>query len=302
MELNRHAYLIVAHNNFDLLQKLIQLLDDTRNDIYLHVDKKVSNFDSRMLKVKHSNLRIYQEIKVNWGGASQVKCELFLLSEAIKEYHQYYHLISGVDLPLKTQDEIHAFFNENQGKEFVHFDSCKVTQSEINRVKYYHFLQEFCTNIKNNTLNKIVKAIKHLSIFVQKILCINRYKGNFQIQKGSNWFSITNDLAVYVVSKKSWIQNFIRFTVSSDEIFLQTLVANSSFKNKLYNNKFDNDYRACMRYIDWKRGNPYIFQSNDFDELINSSYLFARKFNPNIDAEIINKIYEHLEVSKQNGQ
>lgn len=37
-----HAYLIIAHNEFEVLQKLVGALDDPRNDIYIHFDKKVS--------------------------------------------------------------------------------------------------------------------------------------------------------------------------------------------------------------------------------------------------------------------
>ena len=36
----RHAYLILAHHHFGQLRKLISLLDDPRNDIYVHVDRK----------------------------------------------------------------------------------------------------------------------------------------------------------------------------------------------------------------------------------------------------------------------
>ena len=32
----KHAYLILAHNEFGLLQTLISCLDDPRNDIRLH--------------------------------------------------------------------------------------------------------------------------------------------------------------------------------------------------------------------------------------------------------------------------
>lgn len=37
----RHAYLIIAHNEFEVLKLLIECLDDSRNDIYIHFDKKV---------------------------------------------------------------------------------------------------------------------------------------------------------------------------------------------------------------------------------------------------------------------
>ena len=42
--MGKHAYLIIAHNNFYILKKLIALIDDERNDIYIHVDKKTKNF------------------------------------------------------------------------------------------------------------------------------------------------------------------------------------------------------------------------------------------------------------------
>lgn len=35
-----HAYCIMAHGNWEQLQMLINMLDDCRNDIYLHIDKK----------------------------------------------------------------------------------------------------------------------------------------------------------------------------------------------------------------------------------------------------------------------
>lgn len=39
---NRHAYLIMAHNQWELLLELLKALDDSRNDIYLHIDRKAS--------------------------------------------------------------------------------------------------------------------------------------------------------------------------------------------------------------------------------------------------------------------
>ena len=37
--MKKHAYLIMAHNNPYILKKLLNLIDDKRNDIYLHIDK-----------------------------------------------------------------------------------------------------------------------------------------------------------------------------------------------------------------------------------------------------------------------
>jgi len=42
--MNKHAYLIIAHGNWVILEKLLNLLDDEKNDIYLHIDAKVTDF------------------------------------------------------------------------------------------------------------------------------------------------------------------------------------------------------------------------------------------------------------------
>ena len=54
-----------------------------------------------------------------------------------------------------------------------------------------------------------------------------------------------------------------------------------------------------MRYIRWDkkgelRGSPYTFKISDYNELIESDKLFARKFDENVDFEIIEKIYEYF--------
>ena len=60
-------------------------------------------------------------LKVYWGDYSQVRACLRLLRAASVGDYSYYHLLSGADLPLKTQDEIHAFFEAHDGTEFIHF-------------------------------------------------------------------------------------------------------------------------------------------------------------------------------------
>ena len=47
-----------------------------------------------------------------------IKVELLLFKTAHSHFkYTYYHLMSGVDLPLKSQEYIHQFFIENDGFE-----------------------------------------------------------------------------------------------------------------------------------------------------------------------------------------
>ena len=73
----KHAYLIMAHHEFEVLGKLVQALDDERNDIYIHFDKKVKNYP--LLKTKYTNLYILQKrTDIRWGHISQIKAEYAL--------------------------------------------------------------------------------------------------------------------------------------------------------------------------------------------------------------------------------
>ena len=38
--MNKHAYLIIAHNEPEVLRTLLAMLDDVRNDIFVHIDRR----------------------------------------------------------------------------------------------------------------------------------------------------------------------------------------------------------------------------------------------------------------------
>lgn len=56
-------------------------------------------------------------------------------------------------------------------------------------------------------------------------------------------------------------------------------------------NNYCDNYETIRYLIDWKRGNPYVYRSADYEELMASDMLFARKFDWNIDKEIVLKLY-----------
>lgn len=284
IENNKFAYLIIAHKADYTLTKLLSAIDDGRNDIYIHVDKKsdISVFKEVAQCVKRSNLSFVTRTKVEWGAYSQIESELNLFREANKNHYRYYHLISGSDLPLKSQDYIHDFFNSAEEKEFVHFDS-----DEFNYSDKVHLCHPFQKNLRHYTWQRI--GNKLVGLF-QKSLRIN-LNSKIDFQKGANWVSITDELVAYILQNEKWIQKTFKYSFCADEIFIQTLVHNSEyFKQKLYYPYYDNSGIANQRLIDWNRGTPYIFKKQDLDELKNSPYLFARKFDSETDKEIIDLI------------
>lgn len=123
----KHAYLIMIHEDSEVLHRSLELINDKRNDIFIHIDAKSDDsFKSKLyLYVKLSNLYFVENpVEVYWGHYSQVLAELLLFEKAAKTgRYRYYHLLSGNDMPIKSQDYIHRFFEENDGKEFIGFSN-----------------------------------------------------------------------------------------------------------------------------------------------------------------------------------
>lgn len=289
----KHAYLILAHNQFDLLQILISSIDDIRNDIYIHIDEKIK--DIPKLKSKYSNIIFIDErIDVNWGDLSVIKAEYLLMEEAFnsKEFYRYFHLLSGVDLPLRNQDTIHEFFRYYDGKEFIGINNSPNLKKELNRKvnKIHIFSSSFRGSGLIYNLKRITRA---LFIKLQELVGYRRY-GNRIFKKGTQWFSITNNLVSHVISRKSEVMKLYRNTFCPDEIFLQTIAWDGHFIERLYN--IEDEGRGCMREIGWNNGKLISYTINDIDRLINSDKLFARKFN-NKDMDIILKVIESLDLN-----
>lgn len=281
----KHAYLIMAHNDFAQLNQLLYALDDERNDIYLHIDRKTHFSVDKLYKPLKAEMILTPRIRVNWGGDSQIRCELLLLEIATSTIHKYYHLISGADLPIKTHDAIHAFFENNTKNYIIHYNE-NIDQFSSSRLREYHIFQNIIG--RNGGIHiAACEYLERLSLWVQKKSKINRLRQcSLELYKGGNWFSITHEMALQILSSKQIINKIFGKTLCADEFFVQTIAMNSVLKDTVVS---DN-----LRYIDWARGSPYTFRSEDEENLMNSDKLFARKFNSEVDAEIIRKIIQRV--------
>ena len=292
-----HAYLVLAHRNRSQLQTLLRLLDHPRNDIYLHIDKCSRGWDTAALKscVQLGTLTILSTRRAGWGSVALVDATLDLLRAAAVSPHAYYHLISGMDLPLKPQDEIHAYFSNAGHAEFVDFKTETVSNELLrDRLQTYHFFQ----NARQRY--PLVRKLDDLSLRLQSLLKINRLKYcTVRFQKGSQWFSITQEFAAYCLAHADEYRRYFRFSKCGDELFFQTILQNSPFLANRFSEKFD-DNHAILRYIDWDRGNgssPYVFCAEDYDEIMQSGMFFARKFDEQVDPDIIRRIAQIVSAS-----
>lgn len=291
MNKNKHAFLIIAHNHFDILEKLIKMLDHERNDIFLHIDKRVKDFDQERFSklLKKSNIFFTRRMAVYWGHSSQVDCELLLLEACLNQgKYQFVHLLSGVDLPIQTQNYIHSFFDHHPNTQFLQVGWAEKHLYRLNR---YHFF------LKHTEISVGIKTlVNKVNNIVTEKLNINRLKkyNQMEVVKTANWFSISGECAEYVYSKRKFIKKLTRFTVCADEMFLGTVIYDSPYWKQVYNP--EPSWDGHMRYIDRIRNigsSPHTFTIGDKKLIEESEMLFARKFDETVDSEIIEFIYNN---------
>ncbi len=277
----KHAYLIIAHNEPEVLRRLIDALDDERNDIYLHIDKKAS-FDGRDIKTAKSKLYLLENrIDARWGDFSLVEVELALFKEAHqKREYSYYHLLSGVDFPIKTQDYIHAYCQNHAGTEFIGF-SQNATAKELRWRSQHYFI--FAKDFNKTSFAK--RALRGGFVLLQTFVCYRRVRE--EVKKGSQWCSVTHDFVSYLLSCEAYIRKYFNHTYCPDELVMQTLCWNSKFKDRVYS--LTDEFIGCKRFIKWVNGTLQPLAMADVTNMMRSGSWFARKFS-NSDQHILDAI------------
>lgn len=294
--MKRHAYLIMAHHHFDMLKKLIAALDSENADFYIHINKNAQNVDEQdiLSAAVKSRAQIFRKYRITWGADTQIRCELFLMEQAAKGQYDHYHLLSGVDIPLKTGKEIEAFF-ESQTGSFLEIKQEQDLTGTLDRVRYYYPLQPYIGRQKADRgfAYALLDQLDYESQKIQRLLGIDRTKhAPFAYCRGANWFSITHELLAYALSQKKLIKKYFYSTRNADEMFLQCVVMASPLQDAIT--------RDSLRLVDWQRTehggcSPHTFTMEDWDMLTGSDKLFARKFDPDIDGAVIDRLYGRLD-------
>ncbi|WP_158849953.1 beta-1,6-N-acetylglucosaminyltransferase [Algibacter sp. L1A34] len=271
MRSNTVAVLILAHHNVKQLNILINILKPDF-DVYVQIDKK-SNLNIEDLP-NASNIYCYKEIEVYWGHVSQVYNMKYILEKAFKKGYQRYCIISGDDLPIKSNSEINSFFQIHKEEIFMYANPLPIKTWGFNqgfdRLDRYWFMR--------NNKRRVVKALSRLTLIFQRFLGIKRTRFPLNYFAGSNWLNLTHESLVYIFNflkeQPSFLEK-LKYSRATDEIWVQSIIMNSPLKVKVINND--------LRYIDWTTGPDYprILNESDIKKINLSKALFARKFKLN---------------------
>lgn len=310
MQLN---YIILAHDNPEQLARLVQRLSTEQVHFYIHIDLK-SDIDAFKSIIQESRKITFIENRANciWGDISMIHATLNCMDQIIADQRTgYVVLMSGQDYPLRSNEYIVRFFNENYGTNFINIFSLptanwKQERDGMNRIEHYKL------NLSDQKFDiRIVPPIEDSRIFKQYAIARSERElavlnANLEmlmkpriapdyIEKfygGGQWWAFPIETIRFVLafldSHPDYL-DFHNYTFVPDELFFHTIVGN--------NPEFFTKTKSSITYVDWVSCGPFrpaTFDTSYYEELITREELFARKFDTNIDSLILDMIDENI--------
>lgn len=289
------AYLIIAHTDIKQLNRLIKRLINT-GDVYIHLDAK-SNININEIESNSDKIHILSKrINVAWAGFSVVLCQKILLEEAINSKNKYdrYIILSGLDYPIYSDNEILTYFVKNKNIEYVcgyNITKCNNIK-QLYKIKYYHLFRDI--PLKHNSIIRraiiVGSRILLMCLGLRKKTYIKINNERWNIYFGSNWIGLTDKCAKYVLNQLNTNNKLIKYFKTSyapDELCIQTIVFNSPYaSNAIYKNKLDFQELTPLHYLNYT-DHIWSYDENDYNTIIMSDKMFVRKLVSNQSEKLI---------------
>lgn len=279
------ATIITVYKQPELVERLLTVMEHPGIDFYLHIDKKVDIDDYRYLSDLPNTHILKKRFDIQWAGYSMVDALTSGMKEIRKSKIEYDFInhMSAQCYPIKPIKLVYDFFKKHRGFNFL---NCEAYPSDWwnkakDRYELYHFPAYS------------IRGIHRFSEVVTKFLPRRKLPFDYKLYGGAfgAYWTITSTTADYIIDYLELnrnVENFFRKTWGSDEFLFNTLIMNSPYCAQVINNNH--------RYIDWSAGlpNPKILTVADYEHLIDSDAFFARKFDLEVDSEILNALDKKL--------
>ena len=302
-------YLILAHKNPLQLGRMIERLDDGASKFFIHLDAKTP-IEPFAACLEGGHIRFIEpRERCVWGDFSIVRATIHLMEAASKEQGVFI-LMSGQDYPIQSQGYINAFLESNKGFDFIEIEPLEEKwkpKMVKDKLEHYHILHSeerghsncyapfaYCSVFqKLRTLTHLLKG--RLSRKNFKLLCsLPKRVAPFERQyAGSQFWAFSERtfyaMLQYIREHKAALEGYYKYTSSPDEIYFHSVLMDLVAKDSTIKLK------DPITYVNYFRKNN-VFVTEDFDKLTSEKgKLFARKFDTDIDIEILNKLDSYQE-------
>ena len=211
-------------------------------------------------------------------------------------YCDYFHLLSGQDYPVRSNKEFDEFFEKNNGKSFMNFDS-KEQCADWRKKKYPSRIRPWYIQDLPHRDNKLIDFFVRGFDFISRKIWWRRLIPN--VWGGWNWFTWHRKVASYVINQEETNPKFFKrfhHTNCADELIFHTLLY-----PHLDELNIDIEHQG-LRYINWHKwvegrrhlGSPLTLNEEEYNDIINSDSFFCRKIDPLVSKSLKNMLKQNI--------
>jgi len=327
------VYLVASHTNPEQVVRLVKALKTgmCSSIVIIHHDYSKSFLDPKAFEGLSDVLIIDNYVPVEWGNFSMVRMKLHILELLTHLEFDWIVFLSGQDYPIQPLTQIEDFLETTSYDGFMSgvpiengIPCGPVECAKLNSTnqycsdcmaRYYYRYYETPRQLDwDNLPKRLRQAFNRLQKYLVKAQALiyirsfpfakdkpkkmigfrslwKPFPADFKFYKGSQWFTLNRACIHYIHQYVQSHPQFVKYyerTLFSEESFFQTILLNQTTLKIL------NDNKRLIRWPNAKSSSPDILKKQDFDYLIASDHHFARKFDINIDGEILNMLDEHV--------
>lgn len=288
--MTRVGYIIVAHALPEQLVRLVRRLRSPRARFFVHVDRRAP---AAVMEVVEEQLGVLEEVdllprhSVRWARFSQVEATLEGIHAILAhpEPLDYGVLLTGQDYPLRPPAVIERTLGEAEGRSYLeHWPATGRWRARVDRLHWHGSILGRRVKVPNRLVPLSIRrpVPGGLAPFAGRThWCLSR--------------ACLEEVAGFVARRPDVVREF-RWRSHPDESFFHTIVMNSALAGAVVNDD--------LRYVDWSQNlpSPRTLTSADLDLMLASHDLFARKFDPAVDARVLDLLDAHIDAPPDVGQ
>lgn len=272
------AYIVLCHKRPDQVARLVSRIADVDSRVWIHIDAR-SDETTHALRAEfaHSEtVSFTKQVRVYWSTWSMVRATLIALRAIVGGGwpFEYVFLLSGQDYPVVGSSQVRQRLEAAGGRSLIDCRDLEAT-----------WPLAFDRTVRRNVIVRGRGLVRLDSLPARQPPRGTRLYG------GSSWWALSRSCVDYVLGSRSPARAIARYMRSSEcpeEAFFQTALMNSPYATSVEN--------WCPTYVDWRPSDlkhPATLTSEDFDSIVGSGCLFARKFDVSVDAQILDMLDEH---------
>jgi hypothetical protein len=277
----KQVFLIAAHKDPGQLNALVGQLRDDDFLVYVHLDAKGA-IDPR--EVHPAARLVTDRVAVHWGCFSQVRATLNSLAQIVAEVPDFDKVLflSAQDFPLLSNPALKAALAELRQHELL--DTVAIGRGPGQWAAGYRYEYFYRADAG--------KALRLACSLANRLLRASgrtrRLPAGLAPYGGSSWWALSRACVCELlerIRREPGITRFFGSVACADEMFFQTLVMNSRFRDRVLSQNF--------RYIQWpEQGgrNPKILEEHDFERIAASKAHFCRKVDSRLSAGLLPRL------------